>query len=97
METYTDIRDAANSFKLAIENTKIKHEVFFINGFDTCSKIKTAELINRYYKDVKLKKKLSGYETLISYKKAEKMLGYKPVHTWRKSDFYNWYCEKIKE
>ena len=91
------MRDAVRSFKLALENNKIKHEVFFINGFDTCSKIKTVELINRYYKDVKLKKEFRDYETLISYKKAEKLLGYKPVHTWRKSDFYKWYCEKNKE
>ena len=95
--SHTDIRDAARAFKLALGNEKIKHEVFYINGFDTCSNIKTMDLINKYFKNIELKKGFSDFDTLISYKKAEKLLGYKPLYTWRKSDFYNWYSDKTKK
>ncbi len=86
----SDARDAAQAFRLALENEDIDHEVFQINGFDTCSGVETAKLIGRYYPDVPLKKRMEGHETLITYDKAEEMLGFRPRYTWRDSDFSEW-------
>ena len=86
----SDARDAAQAFKLALENEDIAHEVFQINGFDTCSAVETEKLIRRYYPDVPIKKRMEGYETLITYDKAEKILGFRPRYTWRDSDFSEW-------
>jgi nucleoside-diphosphate-sugar epimerase len=87
---FTDARDAAQAFKLAVENDDIVHEVFFVNGADTCSKEETRSLIARYYPDVPLRAPLEGHATLWSYRKANRMLGYQPRYSWRKSDFRAW-------
>ena len=51
----TDARDCAQSFRLALENDRIEHEVFQINASDTSSLLETGELIARYYPNVPLK------------------------------------------
>ena len=86
----TDVRDAARAFRLAVENDEITHEVFLINGDDTCSTVKTRALISRYYPNVPVKTTLEGYASLASNKKAARMLGYRPQYTWRESDFHIW-------
>lgn len=45
----TDARDAAQAFRLAVENQTLVHEVFAINGDDTCSLVESCELIARRY------------------------------------------------
>ena len=86
----TDARDAAQAFRLALENEDITHEVFLINGDDTCSLVETPELIERFYPDVPIKTPLEGYATLVSHAKATRMLGYRPVYTWREGEFRDW-------
>lgn len=91
----TDARDAAQAFRLAVENDQIVHEVFLINGDDTCSTVETRALISRHYPDVPLKAPLAGYASLWSHEKATRLLGYQPRFTWRESDFCTW-MEKDK-
>lgn len=86
----TDARDAAQAFRLAIENDEIGHEVFLINGDDTCSTEESMELIARHYPGVPLKAPLEGHASLVSHAKATRMLGYQPRYTWRESDFQAW-------
>ncbi len=92
--TVTDARDAAQAFRLAVENEDIAHEVFLINGADTCSLVETPALTARYYTDVPLKRPLAGFSTLVSFEKARRMLGYQPRYTWRESDFRVWMEEQ---
>ncbi|MCY4093052.1 MAG: NAD(P)-dependent oxidoreductase [Caldilineaceae bacterium] len=87
---FTDARDAAQSFRLALENETIRHEVFLINGDDTCSREPTAELIARHYPGVPLNGPLEGHATVWSHEKAARLLGYRPKYTWRRSDFHTW-------
>ncbi len=99
---FTDARDAAQAFRLAVENDSIKHEVFFINGDDTCSKELTPLLIDRLRSslgekaasstgpDIPLKVPLEGHASLWSHAKATRLLGYRPIYTWRQSDFQSW-------
>jgi nucleoside-diphosphate-sugar epimerase len=86
----TDARDAAQAFRLAIENETIGHEVFLINGFDTCSLVESEVLVAEHLPGVPLRRRLPGYSTLWSYEKATTRLGYDPQHSWRKSDFAGW-------
>ncbi len=86
----TDVRDAIQSFRLAIENTEILHDVFLINADDTCSTTESQTLIEQYYPKVPLKESLEGYATLISHAKATQLLGYQPQYTWRDSEFMQW-------
>ena len=87
---FTDARDAARSFRLAVENTNIHHEVFLINGDDTSSKVETRSLIEKYCPGVPLTAPLQEFASLWSHDKATRMLGYNPQYTWRNSDFLVW-------
>jgi UDP-glucose 4-epimerase len=86
----TDARDAAQAFRLAVENDRMLHEVFFINGDDTCSMVDSRTLAERHYPDVPLKGPLEGHASLVSHEKATRLLGYRPRYTWRQSDFQVW-------
>ena len=87
---FTDARDTAQAFRLAVENEEILHEVFLLSGDDTCSRVETPALLSRHYPDVSLKEPLQGHASLWSHQKATRMLGYQPQYTWRKSDFADW-------
>jgi len=86
----TDARDAAQAFRLAVENDSIPHAIFQINGDDTCSTVETPTLIRRHFPDVPLNTRLEGYMSLVSHSQATRQLGYRPCHTWRDSDFSVW-------
>ena len=92
--TVTDARDAARAFRLAVENESIAHEVFLINGADTCSLEETPALAARHYGNVPLRRSLAGFESFVSTEKARRLLGYKPRYTWRQSEFREWMEEQ---
>ena len=87
---FTDGRDAAEAFVLAVENQTIRHDVFFINGFDTCSLVETQTLVAEHLPGVHVRRPLDGNASLWSYDKATLLLGYQPKHSWRDSDFAAW-------
>lgn len=93
----TDARDAAQVFRLAVEDDNLLHEVFLINSDDTCSPTETPELISRYFADVPLKKPLEGYASLISHEKATHLLGYEPRYSWRRGDFSDWMQQRRRD
>ena len=92
--TVTDARDAARAFRLAVENDAIGHEVFLINGADTCSLEETPALAARHYGDVPMRRPLAGYDSFVSTEKARQLLGYEPSYTWRRSEFREWMEEQ---
>jgi len=86
----TDARDAAQAFRLAVEDDRLLHEVFFINGDDTCSLVESRTLVERHYPQTPLRTPLEGYASLVSHEKATRLLGYRPRYSWRQSNFYDW-------
>ncbi len=86
----TDVRDAVQAFRLALEGPDVGHEVFAINGADTCSLIESAKLVQRHFPGVELREPLHGHASLVSHAKATRVLGYRPQHSWRNSDFSDW-------
>ena len=46
--------------------------------------IKNKDIIEKYYKNVKIKEKLADYEALFSNKKIKNILGFKEEHNWKK-------------
>ena len=87
---FTDARDAAQAFRLAVENDTLRQETFLISGDDTCSLVETPALVARYFPGVPLKAPLSGFASLWSHQKASRLLGYRPQYTWRESEFQRW-------
>ena len=85
-----DARDAARAFRLALENDTIRHEVLIISGDETFSEVETLQLVKRYYPKVSLRSSLRGHSSLLSYRKAEEILGFRPSFRWRETDFQSW-------
>jgi nucleoside-diphosphate-sugar epimerase len=86
----TDARDGAESFVRALAATGLGHEVFQINADDTCSRRCSAELMHDHYPETSVRQPLTGFATLVSHDKATRLLGYRPVYTWRDSEFAEW-------
>jgi len=81
--SYIDIRDAARSFRKAIEQDLSGHEVFQMAARDTRIGIPSAELIEDYFPEVETRKEFNGYESLEDSSKAQEILGFTPRFSWR--------------
>ena len=84
MWSYIDARDLGEITRLAIEKDGLGFQVFNAVNDDCSSDLPTAELLQRFYPKVKVKRKLGKYETLLSNKKVRDMLGFEAKHGWRK-------------
>lgn len=85
-----DARDVARAFRLAVECSVSDHEVLNLNASETCSLSPTPDLLTRYFPGVPLLRSMSGFDSLISHEKATQLLGFRPQHSWRQSDFSDW-------
>jgi nucleoside-diphosphate-sugar epimerase len=92
--TVVDARDVAIAFRLATESSVAGHQIFNLNGSDTCSLIPTPQLLARYFPDVPMRSQLDNFDSLVSHRKATQMLGFQPVHSWRRSDFAEWFAKR---
>lgn len=91
---YTDARDTAQAIRLAVEDAAIGHDVFLTSADDTCARMESAAIAERYYPSVPIRAPLEGHSSLFSHAKATQLLGYRPRHTWRESDFSRWLRER---
>ncbi len=80
---YVDARDAAAAVRLALENQRIEHGVYFLSAADTFSRLGSSALLERFFPDVPIRDNVSGCATLVSYGKAARELGYAPRYSWR--------------
>jgi nucleoside-diphosphate-sugar epimerase len=81
--SYIDARDLGEIVRLGIEKDGLGFQIFNAAQNDCSSDLPTAELLKRYYPDVKLKFELGEYETILSNRKAREVLGFKELHNWR--------------
>jgi nucleoside-diphosphate-sugar epimerase len=81
---YADARDVAVFVKLAIEADNLSTFEAFYVATDTSYNEPTRVVAARRWPSLAEKaKNIPGTEGLISIKKAERMLGYKPAYSWR--------------
>jgi nucleoside-diphosphate-sugar epimerase len=80
---YIHLRDVARAYRLACEAPDIEHETFYVVASDIRSNVPTAELVERYYPGVPLKRPMGTYEALISNDRAREVLGFVPELSWR--------------
>jgi len=80
---YIDGRDGAQAVLRALENARPGFERFIIAAADTVMSRPSAELAAEVFPDVKVLRKISGRETLLSIDKAKRLLGYAPEYSWR--------------
>lgn len=79
---YVDVRDAARAFLLGLEAEGLGFEVFNVTAADTLSEVPTEELIRRHCPGVEIRRPLQGTESAWSIRKADRLLGYRPRHSW---------------
>ena len=82
--SYIDTRDAASACRLAVEKDGLGVVSVNIAADLTSMNIKSSELMSQQYPQVTdIREPLDNYDTLLSNKKAKKLLGWQPVHNWR--------------
>jgi nucleoside-diphosphate-sugar epimerase len=86
--TYTDVRDAASSCRMAIEADFLGHEAFYINAPQILGDSPVEELLAKYYPgDYPVAASIRGNASPVDCVKAERFLGWKAVYDWEGREF----------
>ena len=59
------------------------YQVFNVSNDDSSVGLSSAEVIERFYKGIPLKRPLGEHETFYCNAKAKRLLNYAPSHGWR--------------
>ncbi len=81
---YVDARDAARAcIEAATADLPAAcHMPLLITARDTCADIPSADIARRHYPDAELRG-LGGFDSLVSGKRAEQVIGFMPQFSWR--------------
>lgn len=80
---YIDARDCAQAVRKALHVDFVGADHFIIANADTVMERTSAKLMAEVYPGVKVTSELGAHETLLSIKKAQRVLGFKPEFSWR--------------
>ena len=80
---YIDARDLAQAIELCIKKDGLGYEVFNVTHNNNSVNLTTKEIIQEFFPNVPLKRKMDEYEAILSSKKIRNMLGFKPEHDWK--------------
>jgi nucleoside-diphosphate-sugar epimerase len=80
---YIDVRDAAQSVRLALESTLKGAEVFIIANSDSVMSRSSTDLMANCFPEVPFQREVAPHEALMSSDKAKKLLGFEPKYSWR--------------
>lgn len=80
---YVDAQDVGTICRLGLEADISGAEAFIVAAADTVMKTPSVDLMAEVYPGVDLRGDIGTYETLLSVKKAQDLLGYVPSHSWR--------------
>jgi nucleoside-diphosphate-sugar epimerase len=78
--SYIDVRHAAQAVVLAVARKSKGLETFLIASPDTVMERPTADLLAEVFPNVPLRREISGRVSLLSTKKAQEVLGWRPQH-----------------
>jgi UDP-glucose 4-epimerase len=82
---YIDARDAARAVRAALDWDGTGSEAINIAAADTVMDRPTAQLLEEFYSEVEVRGDVSGNRSLTDIRKAERLLGWVPTHSWRDS------------
>ena len=80
---YVDAQDVGTICRLSLEADISGAEAFIVAAGDTVMKTPSVDLMAQVYPGVEVRGNIGTYETLLSVKKAQDLLGYVPGHSWR--------------
>jgi UDP-glucose 4-epimerase len=81
--SYIDARDGAQAVLRALEVAPAGFDHFLIAAADTVMSRPGAELVAEVFPDVPVRGDLGEHDSLFSTAKAQRLLGYRPSHSWR--------------
>ena len=77
---YIDARDLAQAVELCIKKDGLGYEVFNVTHNINSVRITTEEIIKKFFPNVKTRREMEKYESILSSKKIRDILGFKPIH-----------------
>ena len=80
---YIDARDLAQAIELCIKKDGLGYEVFNVTHDNNSVNLATKEIIDQFFPNVKMKREMGKYESILSSKKIRESLGFKPIHDWK--------------
>ncbi|WP_425098765.1 NAD-dependent epimerase/dehydratase family protein [Tropicibacter sp. S64] len=80
---YIDVRDLGQMVMRCLETDGLGYEVFNVSNDDLSVGASNAEVRERFYPGVPVKRQMEGNETFYCNRKAKAMLGFAPEHSWR--------------
>ena len=81
---YRQIRgDLAQAIELCIKKDGLGYEVFNVTHDNNSVNLTAREIINKFFPNVKMKREMGEYESILSSKKIRESLGFKPIHDWK--------------
>src|SRR5439155_13772348 len=80
---YLDARDAAQAFLSALDVPVDGHVSVYLTAPDTFMDEDTRTLVRASFGEIELRKPLTGHEPLLDAAAAERLLGFRPEHSWR--------------
>lgn len=81
--SYIDARDGAQAVRRALETAPAGFDHFLIAAADTVMSRPNAELVAEVFPGVEVRGDLGEHDSLFSTAKAQRLLGYRPTHSWR--------------
>ena len=80
---YIDARDLAQAIELCINKDGLGYEVFNVTYNINSVSLSTEEIVKQFFPNVKMRRKMDKYESILSSKKIRDILGFNPTHDWK--------------
>ena len=81
---YIDARDLAQAIELCIKKDGLGYEVFNVTHDINSVSLTTEEIIKQFFPNTKMRREMKKYESILSSRKIRDVLGFKPMHDWKK-------------
>ncbi|MDA7692714.1 NAD(P)-dependent oxidoreductase [Alphaproteobacteria bacterium] len=81
---YIDARDLAQAIELCIKKDGLGYEVFNVTHDINSVSLTTEEIIKQFFPNVKMRREMKKYESILSSRKIRDVLGFNPMHDWKK-------------
>jgi nucleoside-diphosphate-sugar epimerase len=80
---YIDARDLGHMVDCCLKTDDLGYEVFNVSNDDLSVSLTSDQVIAQFYQGVEVRGEMEANETFFSNKKAKRMVGFKPKHSWR--------------
>ena len=80
---YIDARDLGQMVDCCLKTDGLGYQVFNVANDDMSVGLTTAQVIERFYSDVPVRREMGEFETFYCIEKARRLVGFAPRYSWR--------------